>query len=92
MKQKKRTRRLYMTGYALTPQKRIDQSAVLCEDSSILAIGGLDVFFGQSLPFAEGGNEGGKRPFKGLGHKFIQFCLLDLILGEQRSNDFILNL
>ena len=44
MKQKKRTRRLYMTGYALTPQKRIDQSAVLCEDSSILAIGGISAF------------------------------------------------
>ena len=44
MKQKKRTRRLYMTGYALTPQKRIDQSAVLCEDGSILAIGGVSAF------------------------------------------------
>ena len=44
MKQKKRTRRLYMTGYALTPKKRIDQSAVLCEDSSILAIGGVSAF------------------------------------------------
>ena len=44
MEQKKRTRRLYMTGYALTPQKRIDQSAVLCEDGSILAIGGVSAF------------------------------------------------
>lgn len=44
MKPKKRIRRLYMTGYALTPQKRIDQSAVLCEDSSILAIGGVSAF------------------------------------------------
>ena len=44
MKQKKRTRRLYMTGYALTPQKRIDQSAVLCENGSIIAIGGVSAF------------------------------------------------
>lgn len=44
MKQKNRVRRLYKTGYALTPQKRIDQSAVLCEDSSILAVGGVSAF------------------------------------------------
>ena len=44
MKQKNRVRRLYKTGYALTPQKRIDQSAVLCEDSHILAVGGVSAF------------------------------------------------
>ncbi len=44
MKTKKRVRRLYKTGYALTPQKRIDQSAVLCEDCSILGIGGASAF------------------------------------------------
>ena len=44
MKPKKRTRRLYMAGYCLTPQKRIDQSAVLCEDQRILAVGGASAF------------------------------------------------
>lgn len=44
MKSKQRIRRLYMAGYCLTPQKRIDQSAVLCEDNHILAIGGASAF------------------------------------------------
>ncbi|MBE6380080.1 MAG: N-acetylglucosamine-6-phosphate deacetylase [Lentisphaerae bacterium] len=41
---KKRTRRLYITGYCLTPQQRIDHSAVLCEDQQILAVGGTSAF------------------------------------------------
>ena len=44
MKTKQRRRRLYLTGYSLTPQKRIENSAVLCEDSRILAIGGASAF------------------------------------------------
>lgn len=44
MKPKKRIRRLYMTGYCLTPHKRIEQSAVLCEDGIILAVGGISAF------------------------------------------------
>lgn len=44
MKPKKRIRRLYLTGYSLTPQQRINNCAVLCEDSRILAIGGASAF------------------------------------------------
>ena len=44
MKAKKRVRRLYLTGYSLTPHQRINNSAVLCEDSRILAIGGASAF------------------------------------------------
>lgn len=44
MTQKTRVRRLYATGYCLTPQKRIDNSAILCENSRILAVGGISAF------------------------------------------------
>ncbi len=44
MSSRKRIRRLYKTGYCLTPQKRIDQSAVLCEDNRIIAVGGISAF------------------------------------------------
>ena len=44
MKNKKRMRRLFMTGYCLTPQQRIDNSAVLCENCNILAVGGASAF------------------------------------------------
>ena len=44
MKPKQRVRRLYVTGYSLTPQQRINQSAVLCENDYILAIGGASAF------------------------------------------------
>jgi len=44
MKSKNRVRRLYLTGYSLTPQQRINQCAVLCENDHILAIGGASAF------------------------------------------------
>jgi len=44
MSQKKRIRRLYMAGYCLTPQQRIDHCAVLCENRRILAVGGASAF------------------------------------------------
>ncbi len=44
MKAKTRVRRLYITDYCLTPQKRIDHSAILCQDRRILAVGGASAF------------------------------------------------
>ena len=41
---KKRVRRLYIMDYCLTPQKRINGSAILCENERILAIGGASAF------------------------------------------------
>ena len=52
----------------------------------------LDVLIGQSLPLSKSGNKGRKRSFKGLGYKFIQLRLLDLVLGEQGGNDLVFHL
>jgi N-acetylglucosamine-6-phosphate deacetylase len=40
----KRKRKLYITDYCLTPTKRIEKSAILCQDDRILAIGGASAF------------------------------------------------
>lgn len=40
----KRRRRLYIVDYLLTPEKRIDNAAVLCESDRILAVGGISGF------------------------------------------------
>ena len=40
----KRQRRLYVVDYLLTPEKRIDHAAVLCENERILALGGISSF------------------------------------------------
>ncbi len=40
----KRIRRLYVVDYLLTPEKRIDHAAVLCENERILAVGGISGF------------------------------------------------
>ncbi len=40
----KRIRRLYIVDYLLTPEKRIDHAAVLCENTRILAVGGISGF------------------------------------------------
>ncbi len=37
-------RKLYLTDYCLTPHKRIEKSAILCEDHKILAVGGASAF------------------------------------------------
>lgn len=36
----KKLRKLYLTDYCLTPIKRIEKSAILCEEDKILAVGG----------------------------------------------------
>lgn len=41
---KNRTRRLYLADYLITPDRRIDTGAVLCENERILAVGGLSAF------------------------------------------------
>ncbi len=41
---KQRVRRLYLADYLITPDRRIDNGAVLCEDERILAVGGLSAF------------------------------------------------
>ena len=41
---KKRVQRLYIMDYCLTPQKRINNCAVLCENDRILAVGGASAF------------------------------------------------
>ena len=41
---KKRTRRLYIVDYLITPDRRIENGAVLCEDERILAVGGVSAF------------------------------------------------
>ena len=41
---KNRVRRLYVADYLIAPDRRIDDSAVLCEDERILAVGGLSAF------------------------------------------------
>ena len=40
----KRVRRLYIADYLITPDHRIENGAVLCEDERILAVGGLSAF------------------------------------------------
>ena len=40
----KRVRRLYIADYLITPDHRIENGAVLCEDELILAVGGLYAF------------------------------------------------
>ncbi len=40
----KRRRCLYVVDYLLTPEKRIDNAAVLCENNRILAVGGISGF------------------------------------------------
>ncbi len=40
----KRIRRLYVVDYLLTPEKRINHAAVLCENERILAVGGISGF------------------------------------------------
>ncbi len=40
----KRLRRLYITGYGLTPVKRVEDCGILCEDDRILAVGGESGF------------------------------------------------
>ncbi len=44
MKTKNRLRRLYTVAYCLTPQKKIEHCAILCQDERILAIGGVSAF------------------------------------------------
>ncbi|MFA7229754.1 MAG: N-acetylglucosamine-6-phosphate deacetylase [Victivallaceae bacterium] len=44
----KRIRRLYITDYCLTPAKRIEKSAILCENEKILAVGGASAFTRES--------------------------------------------
>lgn len=41
---KNRTRRLYLADYLITPDRRSDTGAVLCENERILAVGGLSAF------------------------------------------------
>ena len=41
---KKRTRRLYLADYLITPDRRVDNGAVLCENEMILAVGGISAF------------------------------------------------
>ena len=41
---KRRVRRLYIMDYCLTPQKRIEHSAILCQDERIIAVGGASAF------------------------------------------------
>ncbi|MDR0932157.1 MAG: N-acetylglucosamine-6-phosphate deacetylase [Victivallales bacterium] len=41
---KKRVRRLYIADYLITPDRRIENGAVLCENERILAVGGLSGF------------------------------------------------
>ncbi len=40
----KRERRLYLADYLVTPDRRIDNGAVLCEGEWILAVGGVSAF------------------------------------------------
>ena len=44
MNQKKRIRRLYVAKYILTPERKVENGAVLCENDRILAVGGLSGF------------------------------------------------
>ncbi len=41
---KNRVRRLYIVDYLISPDRRIENGAVLCEDDQILAVGGLSAF------------------------------------------------
>jgi len=41
---KKRMRRLYLADYLITPDRRINNGAVLCENEWILAVGGVSAF------------------------------------------------
>ena len=41
---KKRQRRLYVADYLITPDRKIEHGAVLCENELILAVGGLSGF------------------------------------------------
>ena len=44
MDTKKRIRRLYVAKYILTPDSKVENGAVLCENERILAVGGLSGF------------------------------------------------
>ena len=44
MDQKKRNRRLFVAKYIVTPDRKVENGAVLCEGSKILAVGGLSAF------------------------------------------------
>ena len=44
MESKKRLRRLYVAKYLITPERTIENGAVLCENDRILAVGGLSGF------------------------------------------------
>jgi len=39
-----RIRRLFIVDYGLTPERRIDQCAILCENDKIIAVGGVSAF------------------------------------------------
>lgn len=41
---KNRVRRLFHADYLITPERRIDNGAVLCENDRILAVGGISAF------------------------------------------------
>lgn len=41
---KKRVRRLFIADHLITPDHRVENGAVLCEDDRILAVGGLSAF------------------------------------------------
>ena len=44
MDQKKRNRRLFVAKYIVTPDRKVENGAVLCENDRILAVGGLSGF------------------------------------------------
>ena len=41
---KNRVRRLFHADYLITPERRIENGAVLCENDRILAVGGISAF------------------------------------------------
>ena len=44
MNSKKRIRRIYVAKYIVTPERKVENGAVLCENDRILAVGGLSGF------------------------------------------------
>ena len=44
MNSKKRIRRIYIAKYIVTPERKVENGAVLCENDRILAVGGLSGF------------------------------------------------
>ncbi|MBP5530774.1 MAG: N-acetylglucosamine-6-phosphate deacetylase [Lentisphaeria bacterium] len=44
MNSKKRIRRLYIAKYIVTPERKVENGAVLCENDRILAVGGVSGF------------------------------------------------